>query len=166
MRVLVLDRIFNGHNMPRVSLIDLIDQRSQRRGLPRSRRSADDHEAALQPRQRCHSGRQSQFLERRNLRGQRPHRRRRASPLPMQIDAKPSQPFYSIRRIRDAVLLIGVAGVLRQGRQHHRLDLIPAQCSFLNRQQSAFHANRRRGLGNQQQIAALARDQFSQPIVS
>ena len=47
-RMLVFDRIFNGHDMPRLLLVDLVDQRGKSRSLARARRSADDHQPALQ----------------------------------------------------------------------------------------------------------------------
>ena len=49
-RVLVLDRILDRDDVPRVALVDLVHQRRQRRRLAGAGRPADEHEPARQPR--------------------------------------------------------------------------------------------------------------------
>ncbi len=45
-RVLVFDRIFDGHDMTRIALIDLVDQRRQRRRFAGAGRASDQHQPA------------------------------------------------------------------------------------------------------------------------
>ena len=56
--VLVLDRILDGDDVPRLAAVDLLDQRRQRRRLARAGRAADEHEAARQARELLDAGRQ------------------------------------------------------------------------------------------------------------
>ena len=44
MDVFVLNRIFDGDDVPGLTLVDQIDQGGERRGLPRSRRAPDQHQ--------------------------------------------------------------------------------------------------------------------------
>ena len=48
MRVFVLNRIFNRHDVARIFLIDRVYQRGESRRFPRSSRSANDYQPALQ----------------------------------------------------------------------------------------------------------------------
>ncbi len=60
MLVLVLDRILDRDDVPRLAAVDLVDQRRQRRRLAGSRRPADQDETARQVRQLLHDRRQVQ----------------------------------------------------------------------------------------------------------
>ena len=68
MRMLVLDRIFDRDDVPRVAMVDLVDQRRQRRRLAGTGRTADEHQPARQTRERFDVRRQVQRREPRHRR--------------------------------------------------------------------------------------------------
>jgi len=83
----------------------------------------------------------------------------------MQIDAKSPQPVHPIRRIRNPVLLILFPRMCGQCRQHGSFDLLPAESPISDRRPDCLDTNCRRGLRDQQQIAAALPNQSLEPIV-
>jgi hypothetical protein len=83
MRVLVFDRIFDGHDVARIALIDLVDQRRQRRGFPGAGRAPNQHQPATEGGQTSDLNRKSQLVERRHLHRERADRGRGPTALAM-----------------------------------------------------------------------------------
>ena len=71
MLMLVLDRILDGDDVPRVAAVDLVHQRRQRRRLAGSGRPADEHQTARQARERLDVRRQAQRRQPRHGGGSR-----------------------------------------------------------------------------------------------
>ena len=57
-RVLVLDRVFDGHDVPGHPPVDLLDQGGQRRGFAGAGRPANQHQPTRQLREQFHLRRQ------------------------------------------------------------------------------------------------------------
>src|SRR3954466_12189077 len=109
MRVLVLDRVFDGDDVPRVAAVDLLDESGERRRLARARRTAHQDEAAGQPRQPLDARGKAEGREAGRLRGKRPHGGGGATALAMEVDPKASDSPDPVRGIRDPALPVGLA---------------------------------------------------------
>jgi hypothetical protein len=77
-RVLVFHRILDGHNVTRIALVDLIDQRRERRRFPSASRATDEHQPSTEPNQMADLNRKSQLAEQGHLHRKRADRRRGA----------------------------------------------------------------------------------------
>ena len=86
--VLVLDRVFDGDDVPRLGAIDLADQRRQRRRFAGACRSADQHQPALRLHQLRQRRRQAQLRQRRDLRRQRADRGGQRAALAVHVHAE------------------------------------------------------------------------------
>ena len=156
-RVLVLDGIFDGDDVPGVAAVDGIDQRGQRRGLARirSRRRSTRGRASRRDSGSISGGRLSS-AQSRHLRGQHADRRRGAPALVMQVDAEASQRRDPQRRVGNA----RGSWNCRAACGGSNGTIIASMSSTVEREvgdrrQQAVDANDRRRARHEQQIAAL-----------
>ena len=166
MCVLELDRILDRDDVARVTQVDLVHERRQRRRLARAGGAADEHEAAGEPRQRLDVRRQEQRREARRHARQAADRRRSAAALVMEVDAEAAEIRRPIRAVGDAALVVLPPRVRRQRRQHGVLNLLAAERAAerrLERGDEAVDANRRRRAGDEQQIARRSFDDLLEP---
>ncbi len=83
-----LDRIFHSENMTGALGVDHVDQGGQSGRLPGPGRTGHQDQAALQIGQLPHRWRNTQFLERLDLRGNRPEGRSDGIPLEVHVHAE------------------------------------------------------------------------------
>ncbi len=163
--VLILDRIFDGDDVPGISLIDQINQGSQCRGFSRPCRATNQNQSPRQTAQSLHHGREIQFTERGYLGGKSSNRGSRKTAFAVQIDPKPSQPRHAIGRVCDLDFSILPQPVRGQRRDYRRFDIGPAQVLAVNRPDLALQTDRGRSARNEQKVAAGALDQHRQPLI-
>src|SRR6185436_4943008 len=91
--MLVLDRIFDGHDVERVLAVDFSDEGGKCRRLTRAGRSADEDETAWQLSEERDVVREMQVGNTGNAGGQRANGCGRAPALVMQVHAEASETF-------------------------------------------------------------------------
>ena len=164
-RVFVFDRIFNGHDVARIALVDLIDQSRQCRGFPRASRASNQNQPAPYTRQIANLSRKTQLSERRNLHRKRADGRRGTPALAMQINPKSAKTRNTIRRVGNLSGAILSGANRGQNRLHPRFDFRTIQRRVADLLDLSIFANRSRRAVNQQQVAAAATQQLRQKIM-
>ena len=163
--VLILNGIFNGHNVARVAAIDLIHQRGHRCRFARARRPADQDQSARQVRKLLHRGRKMQLMQKRNGCGQRADGSGGASTLLMQIDAEAAKIGVAIRRVGDADFKILTQSMRHQRRRDGVFNLVARELFLADGNHLAIHADASRRVSHKQQVAAAPLHQLDQPSV-
>jgi hypothetical protein len=135
--VVVFDRILDGDDVPRIASIDLPDERGGGRGLARSGRAADQHQATRERRENTDVVREVKIRQPRDSQRQRADRSRRASALAVEIHPEPSQGANGKRKIDHCAAMIGVLQPRRHERHHRGLDILGAEHELRGRLQSA-----------------------------
>ena len=152
--MLVFDRILDGDDVPLVPLVDRRDERRQRGGLARSRRSADQHETSRQGGEQADVVGEVQLGQPRNPQGQRANRRGRAAALAMQVHPEAAKPGPRERQIDR----VAGAEALQQPRPDRRadgvFDLFAAERLGGDAKQPAGCTHDWRRSGHEEQIAA------------
>ena len=152
--MLVFDRILDGDDVPLVALVDRGDQRRQRGGLARSRRSADQHEAARQRGEQADVVGEVQLGEPRNPQRQRADRRGGAAALAVQVHPEAAKPRPRERQIDRVAGAVALQQARRDGRADGVLDLLAAERLGGDAKQPAGCTHDRRRSGHEEQIAA------------
>ena len=126
-----LDRILDRDDVVGARPVDLVDDRRERRRLARAGRAGDEHEAARLRRQLVQARGQAELLERADVGGDRPERRRQALALVVRVDAEAGEPADAVGEVELAVqleqlLLLGRGDAIDElaheiGRQHRKL---------------------------------------------
>ncbi len=163
--VFVLDRIFDGDDVFRLTAIDGVDERGHRRGLAGARGAANDDQPALDLRQRLDARRQAQTHERRHTRRQRADDSRRTPPLAVQVDTETPHPLKPIRTFARRPVAIRALRVRRQRGQYQGLDVLAVERICGRTHDGAVDPERRRFSGEQQEVARLPRHHHVEPRV-
>ena len=165
MLVLIFNRIFDGHDVTRIALVDLVYERRESGGFARARRATDQDEPATQPRQITDLGWKPKLAKHWHLHRQRPDRSRGVPALAVQVNAKSSQPGNSIRTIGN--LRVAVLGRTHRGqnRLHQSFNLGAIERNVSNLFDCPVDTNRGSNAMHQKQVTATAAEQFLQKLV-
>ncbi len=150
--MLVLDRIFDGDDVPRFAMVDLVDQRRERRRLPRAGGAADEHQAARQACERFDVRRQVERGEPRHHRGQAADGGGGPAPFVMQVDAESSEvrPYGTSHRRcrpRDRSAARAAGAPAPRCRRSPRCRAVPPSTARRHRRFAATAARPRRAAG-------------------
>ena len=154
-RVLVLDRVLDRDDVPRLPQVDVLDERRERRCLAGARRTADEDETARQACEPFDVVREVQILETRDARRQGANRGGWPPPLTMEVHTEAAEAGRLNARFDGFAGAVAVQQAARDERQHRLLDSLGIQRLFRQSYQSAAGSHdwgRRR---DQQQVAAL-----------
>ncbi len=93
--MLVFNWILDRDDVSRLASVDVVDQRGERRRLPRASRTADEHEAARKMREQLHRRRKPERAETRHALRQQSNGCRASPPFAVQVDAEPPHTGHS-----------------------------------------------------------------------
>ncbi len=164
-RMHVLDRVLDGHDVAARVLVAVADHRGERRRLTRAGAADDDHDAALVHDDVLEDGRQLQILERRDLRRNRTQHGAHVALLDKRTDAETAD---ALRRDREVTLLGRVElldlFVVHDGTHHHR-GLVCGQRCIGGLVDRAVDLDGRRESARDEQVRAVTLHHFAQQVL-
>jgi hypothetical protein len=164
-RVQVLDRILDRHDVLARLLVDLVDDGGQRRALAGAGRPGHEHQPAGACGELRHGGRQTELVVTEDLEGDGPERRRHGTALNEEVGAVARQAFHAKGEVELLVGLELASLLLGQDGVAELLRLDGPERRQLERHDLAIDAQQRRGSGGDVEIARTLLDHGPQQLV-
>ena len=161
-----LDGVLDREDVLGARAVDLVDERRERRRLPRSGRAGDEHEAARLLRELVQRRRQAELLERLDRLGDEAEGAAERAALEVDVDAEAREPGDAVREVElaldlEVLLLLGREDLVQQLLRVVGLERL----ELLEPLDVAVHSDRGLRAHAQVQVGGAARHHLLQQIV-
>jgi hypothetical protein len=147
-----LDGVFDGEDVLRARSVDLVEDRGERRGLPRACRAGHEDEAARVLRERVQDRRQAQLLERLDLLRDEAERGADRLALEVDVDAEAREPRHGVREVELPVELEVLLLLAREDAVEQRPRVVGGERLSVRARDVPAHAERGRAADRDVQI--------------